>query len=134
MIVQRKERSLETSVNKLSFAGFEFTQVRFSSGAFSVFERASTMWSAIKDGREFPCRGSAPAVTRDLFSPAPCPGAGPLRKVQPCHLLPLQVPSYLPALLALLASRATAQTKPASSRATAVRATVLRLPLLSSAR
>ena len=43
-------------------------------------------------------------------------------------------PSYLVAGSALPASRAIAQTKPASSRATAVMATVLSLPLLMSAR
>src|SRR5882762_3272774 len=42
----------ETSVNKLLFAGSRMSV--FPSGAFPVFERASILRSASKDGREFP--------------------------------------------------------------------------------
>src|SRR5262249_60459845 len=54
-----------------------FTHVRVPSGAFPVFERASILRSASRMSQEFPCRGSAPAVARDLFSPdlAPMPGS-----------------------------------------------------------
>jgi hypothetical protein len=65
MIVQREERSLETSVNKLLSAGSRMSVVPF--GAFPVFERASILRSASRMSREFPCRGFAPAVARDYF-------------------------------------------------------------------
>ena len=51
-----------------------------------------------------------------------------------CHLLPSDGPPYLAAARAVVISRLTAQMKPASSRATAVMATVLSLPLRISAR
>src|SRR6267378_8630323 len=72
-----------------------------SSGAFPVYGRASTLRSASRLGREFPCRGCAPAVTRDLSSPDQCPGIGSL--VQVVNVPPPPIGS--PALLGLSTGR-----------------------------
>ena len=77
MIVQGWERSLKTSVNKLLSAGSRMSVL--SSGAFPVYERASTSRSASRVGREFPCRGCAPAIARGMSSPDHAPALGSLK-------------------------------------------------------
>ena len=122
----------ETSVNKLLFAGSRMSV--FPSGAFPVFERASILRSASKDGREFPLPWlRSRRCTRFVFT-GPCPGAGSLRIGSNVPLTPSEVPPYLATARAVVIARLTAQMKPASSRATAVTATVFSLPLLTSAR
>jgi hypothetical protein len=64
----------------------------------------------------------------------PCPGAGSLEKVANVPLASSDVPPYWPAAPAGVIARLIAQMKPASSRATAVTATVLSLPLRINAR
>lgn len=69
-----------------------------------------------------------------LSSPDRCPGMAPWKGVERVALpLPRKTP-YLAAAWALLTSRLMAQMKAASSRATAVTATVFNLPFLISAR
>src|SRR6516162_262190 len=51
--------------------------------------------SASSRCREFPCRGSAPAVARDLISPDLAPVHGSLVSALPINILPLRVPFWL---------------------------------------
>jgi hypothetical protein len=132
MIVQGWERSLKTSVNKLLFAGSRMSVL--SSGAFPVYDRASTLRSASRMGREFPCRGCAPAIARDLSSPDHAPALGSLKVARNVPHTPLGRLLYLAATRASVMARLIAHMKPASSRATAVMATVFTLPRLVSAR
>ena len=71
--------------------------------------------------------------TRFIFA-GPYPGIGSLAYVVNVSPPPIGRPPYVAATRAAFAARATAQMKPANSRATAVMATVLSLPLLTSAR
>src|SRR6185369_12920880 len=83
----------ETSVNKLLFAGSCMSV--FPSGAFPVFERASILRSASKDGREFPLPWlRSRRCTRFVFT-GPCPGAGSLRNGSNVPLTPLGSPALL---------------------------------------
>ena len=83
----------ETSVNKLSFAGSCMSV--FRPGAFPVFERASILRSASKDGREFPLPWlRSRRCTRFVFT-GPCPGAGSLRNGSIVPLTPLGSPALL---------------------------------------
>src|SRR5437867_3748604 len=83
----------ETSVNKLSFAGSCMSV--FRPGAFPVFERASILRSASKDGREFPLPWlRSRRCTRFVFT-GPCPGAGSLRNGSNGPLAPLGSPALL---------------------------------------
>src|SRR2546421_308857 len=83
----------ETSVNKLLFAGSRMSV--FPSGAFPVFERASILRSASKDGREFPLPWlRSRRCTRSVFT-GPCPGAGSLRNCCNVPLTPLGRPALL---------------------------------------
>jgi len=72
MIVQRWERSPETSVNILLFAGSRMSVFRLglsrSEYGRRPFGRPHRMIG------NSPCRGHAPAVARDFFT-GPCPGA-----------------------------------------------------------
>src|SRR6516164_1304668 len=58
-------------------------------------KRASILRSASSTYREFPCRGSAPAVARDLISPDLAPMLGSLVTALPINILPLRVPFWL---------------------------------------
>src|SRR5262249_62002569 len=58
-------------------------------------KRASILRSASSTCREFPCRGSAPAVARDLISPDLAPVQGSLVSALPINILPLRVLSWL---------------------------------------
>ena len=88
----------------------------------------------LRGRREFPCRGSAPAVARDLSFAGPLPRRMAPWKGVELVALPLPKTPYLAAAWALLTSRLMAQMKAASSRAIAVMATVFNLPFLISAR
>jgi hypothetical protein len=133
MIVQRWERSPETSVNILLYAG-------------SSYDRPSVWgYPGLANGRRFddrpqrslgnsPCRGYAPAVARDLTSPDHAPVQGSLKCASHFAANALRQPSYLATAPAMVISRLTAQMKPASSRATAVMATFLSLPFRISVR
>ena len=83
--------------------------------------------------------GNSPAVAalpplHEIVFTGPCPGAGSLEFAVNVASASLEFPPYLAAARAVVISRSTAQIKPASSRATAVMATVLSLPLRISAR
>src|SRR5215470_7118639 len=58
-------------------------------------KRASILRSASGTCREFPCRGSAPAVARDLISPDLAPVQGSLVTALPINILPLRALSWL---------------------------------------
>ena len=91
------------------------------------------MRSATQRNREFPCRGFAPAIARCLSLPDRCPGTGLPKKALTLSVNP-RMPSYMAAARAVAISRLIAQMKAASSRATAVTATVASVPLRVSAR
>src|SRR5882724_5253823 len=83
----------ETSVNKLLFAGSRMSV--FPSGALPVFERASILRSASKDGREFPLPWlRSRRCTISVFT-GPCPGAGSLRDGSNVPLAPFGCPALL---------------------------------------
>jgi 4-hydroxyphenylacetate 3-hydroxylase N terminal len=114
-----------------------FTHVRSPSGGCPGLRSGVDLSIGHKDeAGNSPCRGCAPAIARGLSSPDHAPAQAPCKCLATCQLLLLRTAhlSYLAARSALATSRAAAQTKPASSRATAVMATVFSLPLLSSAR
>src|SRR5258706_13375930 len=73
MIVQRWERSPETSVNILLFAGSRMSVFRLGLSR-SEYGRRPRGRPHRMIGNS-PCRGRAPAVARDLSFTGPCPGA-----------------------------------------------------------
>ena len=133
MIVQRWERSLETSVILLLSACLTaYPEVR--PGLSLVFARASILRSASQRGLEFPLPRLRSRRCTISGLAGPLPRQAPwsmLRSALTC--LPRQS-AYLATAPAVGTSRAMAQMKPASSRATAVMATVLSFPLRTSAR
>ena len=131
MIVQRYEPSLETSVNKLSFAGSRMSVL--SSGAFPVFERLH-LAVGLKGWV-----GNSPAVAalpplHEVYFRRTLPGIGSLESRE-WVTASSEVPSCLLACRTGGGDSATDRPDEARElRATAVMATVLRLPLLTSAR
>src|ERR1700730_8329463 len=132
LIVQREERALRrrstSSYSRVHACPcFRLGQSRSENGRRSRDRPHSMIGNS-------PCRGFAPAVAR-VYLHRTMPRRGlPESMVCTCHWLPSDVPPYFAASGAGVIARPTAQMKPASSRATAVMATVLSLPLRISAR
>ena len=111
-----------------------FTACPFFVWGFPGLRSGVDLAVGLKDGSGIPLSWLRSRHCTDVSSPDLCPGTGSLVQVVKVRLPPIGSPPYLVSARAAFAARATAQMKPANSRATAVMATVLGLPLLTSAR
>jgi len=98
MIVQRWERSPETSVNILSYAGFHQHDRSFVWGCPGLDAGVDRNDRPQRQRGNSPCRGFAPAVARDLLHRTlPRCGLPVLERVlSPSHELPLGNPATWP--------------------------------------